>query len=273
MTEPVTPNKGFTVPNTGDLLNAWGGPINTNFTNIDTALAGAQSIALTTGGTVTMTAAQAQFLATSLTGALSANSIFQVPQVGGFYLLNNASTGAYTVTCQTGAAGGATVTLRAGWNGVFTDGTNVYMVAQPLSGTVSININGTVGATTPSTGAFTTAKVTTLEDGGANLLVSSTAPTITSGFGTSPSIVANNTAAFQVIVGTGGTDSSGTIGFPNAPNGWSCSVSNITTSGAVQTIMSSASPNLITLKNINTTTGSAQAWNPGDKLNIQCTAF
>jgi len=260
MTEPVTPNKGFTVPNTGDLLNAWGGPINTNFTNIDTALAGSQSISLTSGGTVTMTAAQAQFLATNLTGALSANSIFQVPKVGGFYLLNNASTGAYTVRCQTGAAGGATVTLLAGWNGVFTDGTNVYLVPQSITG----------NAATATTATQVKGNV---YDSAGHLIISSTPPTITSGFGTSPSIVANNTAAFQVIVGTGGTASSGTIGFPNAPNGWSCSVSNITTSGAVQTIMSSASPNLITLKNINTTTGSAQAWNPGDKLNIQCTAF
>jgi hypothetical protein len=55
----------------------------------------------------------------------------------------------------------------------------------------------------------------------ANMLLSKTAPTIASGFGTSPSIAKNNGApTFTVNVGTGGTASSGTIGLPTAANGW-----------------------------------------------------
>jgi hypothetical protein len=63
--------------------------------------------------------------------------------------------------------------------------------------------------------------------GGSNvLLISSTAPTISSGFGTSPSIVsANSTASFRVNVGTGGVATSGVVGLPTAAgNGWSCTV-------------------------------------------------
>ena len=235
MTEPVTPNKGFTVPNTGDLLNAWGGPINTNFTNIDTALAGSQSISLTSGGTVTMTAAQAQFLATTLTGALSATSVFQVPKVGGFYLLNNASTGGYAVTCQTGAAGGAIRVLLPGWNEVFTDGTDVHAVAQSIY---------------------------------------DSAPTIASGFGVGPTIVANNTAAFQIIVGAGGSAATGVITMPPAPNGWVCNAQNVSVvTGTTRIWQGASTKTAITLNNVDTTTGTSSPWTAGDNLNIQCTAF
>jgi len=260
MTEPVTPNKGFTVPNTGDLLNAWGGPINTNFTNIDTALAGSQSIALTSGGTVTMTAAQAQFLATNLTGALSANSIFQVPQVGGFYLLNNASTGGYAVTCQTGAALGATVTLLAGWNGVFTDGTNVYLVPQSITG----------NAATATTATQVKGNV---YDSAGHLIISSTPPAIDIGFGTSPSIIAHNTAAFQVIVGTGGTDSSGVLTMPTAYDGWICSVQTYPVVAGQHTINIGSNQNSVTVENVNIGTGAATPWAPGAFLWFQCMAW
>jgi len=234
MTEPVTPNKGFTVPNTGDLLNAWGNPINTNFTNIDTALAGAQSIALTTGGTVTMTAAQAQFLATSLTGALSANSIFQVPQVGGFYLLNNASTGAYTVTCQTGAAGGATATLLPGWNIVFVDGTNILLVVQPISYGV---------------------------------------PTIyATDFGVTPSLTGSNTAAFKITCGTANASNQGTITFPAAPNGWNVCVTNAPAISAVPYFIRQVSNSKTTCTIQQTDGGGVNyAWTTGQVLN--CIAF
>ena len=259
MTEPVTPNKGFTVPNTGDLLNAWGGPINTNFTNIDTALAGLQSIALTSGGTVTMTAAQAQFLATNLTGALSANSIFQVPQVGGFYLLNNAAIGTHTtVSCQTGAAGGATVSLFAGWNIVFTDGTNVYLAPQSIAG----NAANATTATQVKGNVY---------DSAGNLIISSTAPTIASGFGTSPSILANNTGAFQITIGTGGTSYTGIINMPTAPNGWACTAQNVSSSlNRVRQFGVSATT--VTLDQF-TTAGANAPFSPGDVIVCQCTAF
>lgn len=48
-----------------------------------------------------------------------------------------------------------------------------------------------------------------------------TAPTISSGFGTTPSIVASNgTATFTINVGTGGVATTGVIGFPSTPTGW-----------------------------------------------------
>jgi hypothetical protein len=65
---------------------------------------------------------------------------------------------------------------------------------------------------------------------GSNLWEKNTAPTISSGFGTSPSIASNNgTVAFTINVGTGGTASSGVVGLPTAANGWVGHCDDITT--------------------------------------------
>jgi hypothetical protein len=62
-----------------------------------------------------------------------------------------------------------------------------------------------------------------------HLIISATAPTISSGFGTSPSVVHyNGTAVFTVNVGTGGTASSGVIGLPTAANGWAVHCDDVT---------------------------------------------
>lgn len=69
--------------------------------------------------------------------------------------------------------------------------------------------------------------------GFASILASPIAPTISSGFGTAPSIADNNgTAVFTVNVGTGGSASSGVIGLPTATKGWHCLVNDRTTTSA-----------------------------------------
>lgn len=82
----------------------------------------------------------------------------------------------------------------------------------------------------------------------------STAPTATSGFGTSPSITGSGTAAFRITVGASGTPSSSTvIGFGTAPITWNCMASDQTTnitgrqtasSSTSATITWSAAPSL-----------------------------
>ena len=100
------------------------------------------------------------------------------------------------------------------------------------------------------------------------------APTISSGFGTAPSILANGTAAFQVTVGSGGTANTGSLVMPTAPNGWVCSVTDITTT-AIDAVdkQVSTSASLIGVAQINTTNGNPIAWTAGDVLLFQCTAF
>jgi len=113
---------------------------------------------------------------------------------------------------------------------------------------------------------------------GANLLISATAPTIGSGFGTSPSIVVSNgTAAFIVDVGTGGTANSGVITMPAATTGYVCDVENRTgVLGNVanqRTVQIATTTTSITVENQTVSTGAVAAWAAGDDLAISCVAY
>jgi len=98
-----------------------------------------------------------------------------------------------------------------------------------------------------------------------------TAPTISSGFGTSPSIVSNNgPSSFSVNVGTGGVASSGIIGLPAAATGWACSVADVTTPASDASFETGTSTTSVTVTNYVRTTGIAGAWTASDKLEMSC---
>lgn len=98
-----------------------------------------------------------------------------------------------------------------------------------------------------------------------SLLLSATAPTISSGFGTSPSIVnSNGTAAFEINVGTGGSATSGVIGLPTAAVGWSCQVTDTNTNIVTRETAFTATTVTVT---------AASAWTASDNLLFNCGAF
>lgn len=101
-----------------------------------------------------------------------------------------------------------------------------------------------------------------------------TAPTISSGFGTSPTITANNgTIAFRINVGTGGTANSGVIGLPTATTGWNCFASDFTTPATGHTIKQTAtSTSSATITNYNSA-GTATAWTASDVLVVSCFGY
>ena len=72
----------------------------------------------------------------------------------------------------------------------------------PLAGdslsNVTIN-NSTIGVTTPAAGSFTNLNVTNSSSINGKLIMSSTAPTIASGFGGNATITATSTASFKVL--------------------------------------------------------------------------
>jgi len=108
-----------------------------------------------------------------------------------------------------------------------------------------------------------------------HILWSATAPTIASGFGTSPSVVVSNgSMAFQINVGTGGTASAGVVTMPAASTGWSCSVTPAAAPQAAA-IMYAAPTNStsITITNYTLTTGVALAWPTGTVIDVTCTGY
>jgi hypothetical protein len=163
----------------------------------------------------------------------------------------------------------------------------------------------TVGAATPSTGAFTTLAASGTVSGTGfsnylltppgigsatpnqvratsviattgysltNLVSSNTAPTIASGFGTSPSLVnTNGTAAFLIHIGTGGTASTGNLTMPAAANGWMCDAADFS-SPTLLTRMTSQNTILVVLTSYNAS-ATVTAWAAGDYVAVKCSAF
>lgn len=107
-----------------------------------------------------------------------------------------------------------------------------------------------------------------------NLADSATAPTISSGFGTSPSVPTNNgTVAFTINVGTGGTATNGVIGLPTATNGWVCWGADLTTQSTTVFFLKqiASSTTTATIANYNTA-GAQAAWAASDMLSVSCRA-
>lgn len=102
---------------------------------------------------------------------------------------------------------------------------------------------------------------------------SSTVPTIASGFGTSPSIAARSTLVFKIVIGSGGTASTGVITMLTANYGWVCTATNITNAATMSTVQTGSSTSSVTLTNYSRTTGTATPWNAGDVILISCFAL
>lgn len=104
-------------------------------------------------------------------------------------------------------------------------------------------------------------------------VLATAAPTISSGFGTSPSIVSSNgTHAFVVNVGTGGSATAGVIALPTATTGWNATVSNLTAQAAnvadARTVITAETTTTITIENQTVSTGAALAWTASDILMV-----
>lgn len=169
------------------------------------------------------------------------------------------------------------------------DGTRLSITPGAANGSVVIDLNASSGAYPPlifklsdsngltlnadhsitndSTAAMTGYKL------GSNLALSSTAPTISSGFGTNPSIVSGSAASFRVNVGTGGTANTGVIGLPTATNGWNCDFAVLTNAASFITAPTTSDTTTVTVANYSRTTGLLTAWTASDIVGARCTGF
>jgi hypothetical protein len=96
-----TPNKNLQMPASGSFNNAWAAPVNLNWSEIDTALGGNSQIDVTgvASGEYTLTLAQYLPPDIAFVGTLGGNLVYAVPTgVGGTWTINNATTGAFTIT-------------------------------------------------------------------------------------------------------------------------------------------------------------------------------
>jgi hypothetical protein len=144
---------------------------------------------------------------------------------------------------------------------VFSDGTSADELAAFRAGGI------TVGAPTgggKGTGTFNVA-ASVYQNG--TLIQGTATPTISSGFGTGPSVTSSNgSSSFRVNVGTGGVATSGVVAMnTTAATGWNCAVQDMTTANP-NTRQTASTTTTVTI----TTTA---AWTASDILVADCKGF
>jgi hypothetical protein len=199
-----TTNRAYAQPLVGGDVGVWGPLLNNNVAVLDANISGGGASAVNCAGNsnVTATTAQAQNLVQYLTGALTGNIEYILPALGWFYIVDNATTGAFTVTVITSAGGSTGVVVPQGTTMVlYSDGTNVYSATDAYvasGGTVaSLTVTGLLTAGTVDTGTIATAGQLLIEAG-------------TSGAAGLVTIQNNNSAAssaagWEVETGTAGS--------------------------------------------------------------------
>lgn len=180
-----TPNKGYSLPTVAGDLNQWGVFLNQGTSIMDNNMGGQAIVNVAGAADVTATAANAQNLVQSLTGVLTGDISYLLPNVGSFYIINNATTGAFTVTVKTTAGGSSGVIVPQGTQlAVYSRGGDVWIFDGRTGGGGAANSRTFQGALTIVSGGLT------ISAGGATItgnvgitgsLTSSGALTVTSG--------------------------------------------------------------------------------------------
>lgn len=92
-----TPNKGYILQGTGTNRGTWGVELNNVLTKIDLNLGGMLSYDVSGSSDITVSASNSRYLYHKLTGILTGNIEYILPDKGGFYIIENATTGSFTL--------------------------------------------------------------------------------------------------------------------------------------------------------------------------------
>ena len=104
-----------------------------------------------TGGTTTLTDAQASSIIQEYAGTLTSNAIIILPPTVQIYSFRNLTTGPYTLTFKTSAVGGSTIVLPQNQTIIaICDGTNVYNAQTSTSSFINSLTLGNGSASAPS---------------------------------------------------------------------------------------------------------------------------
>lgn len=99
-----TPNLALTYPAHGGAVNAWDAPLNADFDALDATIGGTQTFAGGTavfGAAVVLSQTQANNRRVIISGVLTANFAMTFPAIGGLWVIDNQTTGAFNITAIT----------------------------------------------------------------------------------------------------------------------------------------------------------------------------
>ena len=124
----------LTIQATGENSGTWGQITNTNLTILEQAIAGYETVGITTGATLTFTngaVSNGKNQVLKLIGTIAGAVNVVVPDtLTKAYVIDNATSGAYTVTVKTSSGTGVTwAAADKGTKMVYSDGTNVVDTA------------------------------------------------------------------------------------------------------------------------------------------------
>ncbi len=204
---------------------------------------------------------------------------------GGFYVqiggstiaITGSTSGASTSAANTwtakqtfnvaGEAIDITSSQYLGWNGD---------LCLQRGGAASLQLGSCTAGNSGGTINLSTVQMTgRIQNSSAKAFIAITAPTVTSGLGTSPTVSAQSTLAFQITAGTGSPSSTVVLGMPstNINTGWACTGRDITNNAIYFDTSGAASTSSVTLTSYSRTTGTAAAVAASDVLTFNCAAF
>jgi hypothetical protein len=173
MASSFTTNKDIEKPGNGDYVDTWNVPLNGDMTVVDYALgtsisfnatAGSQTLGSYNHTTKVLDTYSYIPLVINVTGAISASVTYTIPSgVGGQWIVYNTTTdgtgGPWTVTFASGGGGLSLVITRSTPIVIYSDGTNIRAVTQPVPGSntqLIFNNSGVFGASSGMTWNGTT---------------------------------------------------------------------------------------------------------------------
>jgi len=127
----------LTVQATGENSGIWGQITNTNLLILEQAIGGYDAVGVTSGATLTFSngaLSNGKNQVLKLTGTITGNVNVTIPDsIEKTYIVENATTGAYTVTFKTSSGTGATwSTTDKGYKILYSDGTNIVDITADL---------------------------------------------------------------------------------------------------------------------------------------------
>jgi len=153
MANSTSANLKLTVQATGENSGTWGQITNTNLLILEQAIGGYDAVGITSGATLTfsngaLSNGKNQIL--KLTGTISGNVNVTIPDsIEKTYMVENATTGAFTVTFKTTSGSGATWSATdKGYKILYSDGTNIVDITADLGDiTAGAITSGAIAAT------------------------------------------------------------------------------------------------------------------------------
>jgi len=185
----------------------------------------------------------------------------------GFFTLGGATDAAHTTSNSSAIEAFAT----ENWSGTAAGSSLVF------STTANTTLTRTARLTIANNGVATFANsviLPYLSMSTGKLSLSSSTPSISSGFGTGSSITSSNGGtAFLLNVGTGGTASSGVLSMGiSSSTGWICNATDRTNPAANNTKQTATTQSTASFTNYNNS-GVATAWSASDILAVSCMAY